>query len=97
VGILLQGYHVTAGFDFYKISRLPLIIYSRYSRMTSERYEGGDEKYSLARVAAGLNINLYNISYIKFEYLQYLDVYDEFSQDEYYTEKLYYFQLVIAF
>jgi hypothetical protein len=97
VGILLQGYHVTAGFDFYTISRLPLIIYSRYSTMNSERYERGDEKYSLTRIAGGLNINLYNISYIKFEYLQYLDVYDEFSQDEYYTEKLYYFQLVIAF
>jgi hypothetical protein len=97
VGILLQGYHVTAGFDFYRISRLPLLIYSRYSITISERYERGDEKNTLARIAAGLNINLYNISYIKLEYLQYLEVYDEFSQDEYYTEKLYYLQLVIAF
>ncbi len=97
VGILLQGYHVTGGFDFSAITQLPLIIYSRYDTTVSERYERGDEKNRLARVAAGLNINLYNISYIKFEYLQYLDAYDEYKQDEYYTERLYYFRLVIAF
>lgn len=97
IGILLEGYHVTAGFDFFAISPLPVIIYSRYGTTTSERYKRGDEKNSLVRIAAGLNINLYDVSYIKLEYLQYLDAYDEFRQDEYYTEKLYYIQLVIAF
>ncbi len=97
VGILLHGYHVTGGIDFYRISTIPLIIYSRYCMTTSEMYKRGNEKNSLSRIAAGININLYNISYIKLEYLRYLQVYDEFSQDEYFTEKLYYLQLMIAF
>ncbi len=101
-GILLYGYHITAGFDFHYFFPLPLILFGRYEQVTSEEivsinYREGTEKNSITRIAAGININISQISYLKFEYQNYLKAYEEYRSDQYYSKMLYYIQLVIRF
>ncbi|MBN2041446.1 MAG: hypothetical protein JW864_15510 [Spirochaetes bacterium] len=101
-GILLYGYHVTAGFDFSYLSIFPVIIFGRYEQSFSEEFVSIDEqeginKKKLTRLTGGLNINISNISYLKFEYQNYLNAYDEYKEDQYYSKMLYYLQLVITF
>lgn len=101
-GILLYGYHVTGAIDFNYFSRLPVILYGRYDKYTSEEivsinYREGVEKSSISRATAGLNINIARISYLKLEYIKYLTAYEEYESDQYYNDMLYYIQLVIRF
>ncbi|MBN2403925.1 MAG: hypothetical protein JXN64_16235 [Spirochaetes bacterium] len=101
-GILLYGYHVTGGIDFSYFSKLPVILFGRFDRFTSEEivsinYAEGTDKNSLSRITAGVNINIARISYLKFEYQNYISAYNEFITDQYYNKMLYYLQLVIRF
>lgn len=101
-GILLYGYHVTGGIDFAYFSKLPVILFGRFDRFTSEEivsinYAEGTDKNSLSRITAGVNINIARISYLKFEYQNYISAYNEFKTDQYYSKMLYYLQLVIRF
>jgi hypothetical protein len=101
-GIKLYGYHVTGGIDFSYFSKLPLILFSRYDRYTSEEIASvnnheGIDKNSISRITGGININILQISYLKLEYQNYLSAYDEFKNDQYYSKYLYYLQLVIRF
>jgi hypothetical protein len=101
-GITLYGYHVTGGIDFNYFTPVPLILFGRYEQVISEEnalingHEGID-KNTLTRVSAGININIAQISYLKFEYQNYLKAYQEFKSDQYYSRSLYFIQLVIKF
>ncbi len=102
VGIKLYGYHVTAGFDLNYFSLLPVILYGRYEEITIEEIvaisnKEATEKNPLTRITAGININISNISYLKLEYQNYIDAYEEYRNDQYYSKMLYYVQLVITF
>ncbi len=101
-GITLYGYHVTGGIDFSYFSGLPLILFGRFDRYTSEEIVSinnreGIDKNSISRITAGININILHISYLKFEYQNYLSAYEEYKNDQYYSRNLYYLQLVIRF
>lgn len=96
VGIIHWGYHVTGGFDFSNVSIVPVILYSRYSFYRMERYILIEEENDLSRLAVGIKINIANISFLKLEYLNYIKA-DEYFKDEYFSENLYYVQLMITF
>lgn len=101
-GILLYGYHVTAGLDLDYFSPLPVKIYGRFEQCVAEEIVSIDnreavDKNSITRLTAGLNLNISDISYLKFEYLNYLDAYEEYRSDQYFSKMLYYLQLVITF
>ena len=97
VGILYKGYHVTGSLDFGVISSVPVTIFGRYEYVLTSRYEVPKEDNILRRGAVGLNINISSISYLKFEYQKYLEVYDDYMEDEYFNDQLYYLQLIITF
>lgn len=101
-GILLYGYHVTGGLDLDYFSPLPVKIYGRFEQCVAEEIVSIDnreavDKNSITRLTAGLNLNISDISYLKFEYLNYLDAYEEYRSDQYFSKMLYYLQLVITF
>jgi hypothetical protein len=101
-GILFYGYHATAGIDFHYFSQAPLILFGRYEQVTSEEiasvnFQEGINKNSLTRISAGININIARISYLKFEYQNYIKAYEEYKSDQYYSKMLYFIQLVIRF
>lgn len=97
VGIIYNGYHVTGGIDFGEISSIPVKLYSRYDYTKSRRYEKSTEENPLSRYTGGLNIRLYTISYLKLEYQQYIETYPKYSDEEYFSQKLFYAQLLITF
>jgi hypothetical protein len=101
-GITLYGYHITGGIDFNYFSKLPLILFGRFDRYTSKEivsvnYHEVTDKNSISRITTGININIAQISYLKFEYQNYLSAYNEYKSDQYYSKSLYYLQLVIRF
>lgn len=101
-GILLYGYHVTAGLDLEYFSPLPVKLYGRFEQCISEEivsinFQEGVDKNSITRVTGGMNINISGISYLKFEYLNYISAYEEYRSDQYFSKMLYYLQLVITF
>ena len=100
-GIVLYGYHVTAGRDFGYFSNLPVKLYGRFEQCVSEEIVaislGGIDKNSITRLTAGINLNISDISYLKFEYLNHIDAYEEYRSDQYFSRTLYYLQLVITF
>ena len=101
-GILLYGYHITGALDFKSIISFPLIYYCRYDKVTSEEivsvnFREGIDKNTISRFTTGININIYNISYLKLEYQNYLSAYNEYRSDQYFSKTLYYLQLVIRF
>lgn len=97
VGILLQGFHITAGLDFDYLLNWPFTLYGRYGHYFMERYKKFSQDRELSRITAGININLLNISYLKLEYIRYITAYNEFLQSDYYSENLFYIQLMITF
>ncbi len=103
-GIIFDGYHVTCGIDFSAFSSVPLLLYGRYDYFRMKNYvpdtfvETAEPVRDnvLTRISAGMNINIYKISFLKLEYQRYLETYEEY-RDQYYSESLYYAQLVITF
>ena len=107
IGVEQNGYHTLIGFDFEKMKMFPLIMYYRYGNYyeknniasATEESTGSfdsSEEY-LTRASAGLNINISDISYLKFEYQNYLKSSTGFSESAYYSKELYFMQLVITF
>ncbi len=97
VGILLQGFHITAGLDFDHMLKWPFTLYGRYGHYFMERYKKFSEDREISRVTAGIKINMFNISYLKLEYIRYITAYDEFRESDYYGSDLFYIQLMITF
>lgn len=107
IGVELEGYHVTTGLDIEKLNAYPLILYARYGYYRednniaagTEESTGSNEgtEEFLTRFSMGLNFNISNISYLKFEYQNYLSSSEQFSESEYFSKELYYMQLVITF
>lgn len=107
IGVEQNGYHTMIGLDFEKMELFPLIMYGRYGNYyeknniasTTEESTGSaeiSEEY-LTRASAGLNFNISNISYLKFEYQNYLKSSTGFSESAYFSKELYFMQLVITF
>ncbi len=106
-GVIFEGYHITSGLDFEQISSDPFIIFLRYDYhleknnvITSDdeaASETAAEGESLSRVTGGVKFNISNTSFLKLEYHTYLTASDRFREDTYFTESLYYAQLVITF
>ena len=106
-GVILDGYHITSGFDFEKVSTMPFIAFLRvdYHREKnnviasySQAYSGNPEQTdSLSRITGGVNINISNISYLKFEVHSFTESTERFTSHEYFSKDLYYAQLVITF
>lgn len=101
-GILFYGYHVTGAFDFKAITPAPVKIYGRYDSVTSEEvvsvnFREGRDKNGVTRFTTGINISIEDISYLKLEYNNYLNTYKEYRSDQYFSDNLYYLQLVIRF
>lgn len=96
-GILLNGFHFTAGLDFDYLLQWPFILYGRYGQYFFERYKQFNQNRTLSRATAGININMFNISYLKLEYIRYITAYEEFKNSDYYSENLFYIQLMITF
>ena len=106
-GVIFDGFHIIGAIDFDNLYRLPAILFARYdfSRMKNYVPETDYERItqdigrdqSLSRFSTGVNINIFRISYLKAEYQQFISAYREYKNDEYYSEKLFYVQLVITF
>ena len=97
VGILLQGFHLTSGLDFDYILQWPFTLYLRYGHYFFERYKQFSEDREISRVTTGIKINMFDISYLKFEYIRYISAYNEYRRSDYYSEDLVYIQLMITF
>lgn len=97
VGILMNGFHVTTGFDFGTFTRAPLILFLRYDFYHMKRYIKSDETNQLSRLTMGFNLNIAKISYLKLEYQRFLTTYEEYTSTEYYNDNLFYLQLIISF
>jgi hypothetical protein len=105
-GVTFDGYHITGGIDFSAFSSMPLILYGRYDYFSMKNYipdtffetleNNRGEDNILTRLSAGVNLNIYRISYLKLEYQRFLETYEEY-RDQYFSESLYYAQLVIIF
>jgi len=106
-GIIFDGYHLTSGFDLEEVSTWPIIVYLRYDyhreinnviASFSQAASGDAERTDLlSRISIGANINISNISYLKFEYQSFIESTERFTSHDYFTENLYYAQLVITF
>lgn len=108
-GIIFDGYHITCAFDFKNLFSFPLIFFCRYDHFKMENYvpdsdndiiptedsDKNDDK--LSRITAGVNINISDISFLKLEYQHFIQTYEDYRKDAYYSEYLYYIQLVITF
>jgi hypothetical protein len=112
VGTVLDGYHVTGAIDFSNFSSLPVILYCRYDYFRKRDNEEYDifgytvrerdvdqpvEEDCVTRIAGGMRINISDILFLKLEYLQFLDTYEEFENRDVYCEKSFFAQLVITF
>jgi len=107
IGVEQDGYHAMIGLDFEKLELFPMIMYYRYgnynetnniasSTEESTAVTTGSEEY-LTRISAGMNFNISNISYLKFEYQNYTNASEGYTESVYYSKELYYMQLVITF
>ncbi len=106
-GVVFEGYHLTSGLDFENINSTPFIIFLRYDYhleknnvITSDDTvvsAAAAEGESMSRVTGGVKFNISNTSFLKLEYHTYLTASERFREDVYFTESLYYAQLVITF
>lgn len=93
----MEGFHVSAFLDTGFPKVLPLTVYGRYDftrckSLDSVAASGGaavvDE---LSRLTAGVNVNLFDVSMLKIEYMHYLEENEEFRGASFFI------QLVITF
>ncbi len=101
-----NGAHATCGIRFSHIIEIPLVLYFRYGyyEIINDTTAGYDDaadndelKDRLERFTLGLNVNISDISYIKFEYSINQSNDSRFINDEYFTEREADIQLVIKF
>lgn len=97
VGILLNGFHITAGLDFNEVISIPLTIFLRYDFYHMKRYIKSNEKDELSRITSGFKLNIAKVSTLKLEYQRFLTTYPEYTSTEYYNDNLFYLQLIISF
>lgn len=88
VGALLKGAHLSAFLDASKFSSLPITFFSRYDYFRQAAIDG---RFTLDRLTLGININLYDISLLKFEYSHFFKGNDQYNGSSYYA------QMVITF
>ncbi len=106
-GTVLLGYHVTTALDCAEISSLPITVYYRSDNHREENNVIASYEQSLTddikqidyltRLTTGINFNISNISFLKFEYQNYIESTERFNTHEYFTNVLYFAQLVITF
>lgn len=96
-GIIHQGFQITGYVDFLTILKLPFKVYTRFDQYMMKRYEKVSEKNMVNRIGGGVNITIYKVSVLKLEYLQFIKTYDTFMEEQYYSPRLYYLQLMISF
>jgi len=107
VGIKLLGYHLTTGIHLDKILPFTGTYFLRYDhyKETStvinsyeQAYLGsGEQSDHLTRITTGFNVNISDISYLKFEYHTYIESTEIFTTQGDFNKSLYYAQLVITF
>jgi hypothetical protein len=97
IGIIQRGFHVTVSLDLHWFSPLPLDVYTRYDSFTFDRYMKVDETREQSRLTAGVRVDLFDISFIKLEFIQYLTASEIYRSEEYFSEQLFYAQLIIRF
>lgn len=97
VGLVYDGTHATIGFDLETMTPAPMIIYMRYGFYMVTRYKGVQDEQWIHRVTGGLNFNISHISFIKLEYIRYLNYFEDYMVKDYFNENLFYLQLVITF
>ena len=107
IGVEQDGYHTMIGLDFEKMELFPVTMYCRYGSYNEKNNIASSTEEStaaiissdeyLTRVTAGMNFNISNISYLKFEYQNYIHSSEGFTKSVYYSKELYYMQLVITF
>lgn len=97
VGVIHDGAHALIGLDLETISPAPLILFFRYGYYRITYYKGISTQNWLHRITSGLNINISHISYIKLEYIRYLEYFNDYMVPAYFNENLFFSQLVITF
>lgn len=106
-GVIFDGYHVTAGFDFEAIGWGPFIYVLRYDvhREENNVVASYDESAlgesgqvdTINRITTALRFNISDTSFLKFEYQKHLQASARFETDSLFSNELYYAQLVITF
>ena len=88
-----DGFHISGFVDLSKFGKLPVTLYGRYDFYKGKPYNFtmSRETNRLERLTAGLNINLFGISNLKLEFLDYIAQNEEFYGSSFYA------QLVIIF
>jgi hypothetical protein len=86
----LEGFHLSTFFDIGEVARVPVTLFGRYDHLRERPYENG-ETGELSRLTVGVNVNLFDISTLKLEYLHFLKESDAFSGGSFFA------QLVITF
>lgn len=87
----LQGFHISAFVDTGFPQTLPVTVYGRYDSVRLKPFDGANEVNTISRLTAGVNINLFDVSMLKLEYLNYLEDHMEFQGSSFFA------QLVITF
>ncbi len=100
-GITSQGWHGDLFFCFGYFSSVPLTLFGRFDQCEEKEYVLKNEhevrvSNGLTKICAGLNFNISDISYLKFEYDRFIKAYEDYK-DPYYSKNLYYLQLAISF
>jgi len=96
-GVKSSGYHITSFIDLQKMEYAPLKIFFRYDAFKLTVNEIPSDEESLSRISGGININISDISYLKFEYQRYISGSAKSKSDQYFNINLFYAQLVIRF
>lgn len=83
-----KGYHLSLFYTLKLFSKIGAIVYSRYEWCESVNAESTDE---VSAITAGVNVNMFDISHLKFEYRHFLKDNEENKGGSFYA------QLVITF
>lgn len=82
-GCRFQGYHVSAFLQIGSIGSVPLTFFGRYDSLEQEALEDNGAADGLlpelSRLTIGVHLNLFDISTLKIEFLQYLEEHEEFE------------------
>lgn len=107
VGVRLLGYHLTTGFHLNNILPVNATYFLRYGHYKEtntvinsfeQAYLGNSDQIDyLTRITTGFNLNISDISHLKFEYHTYIDSTEKFTTQGDFNRSLYYAQLVITF
>ena len=94
-GTTMNGFNILNCVDFSSIINIPVKYYAGISKADIDVEKVTNDELN-TRLTTGFNINIYNISFLKIEYIRSLEASKKVRDDEYFNENIFYGQLVIT-